>query len=53
MYDPFGTTDPSKLAALDPAFSTVVALNGAFDINDPMSPFGFGARQQMRNADIQ
>jgi len=27
-------------------------FNGAFDINDLMGQFGFGARQQMRNQDI-
>lgn len=49
MYDQFGTTDPQQHGPRDFNFRSGP---GGFDINDIMSQFGFGARQQMRNRDI-
>ena len=51
MYDQFGTTDPQQAGFRSQHFNGG-GFNGAFDINDLMSQFGFGARQQMRNSDI-
>lgn len=48
MYDQYGTADPSQ-AQNNYNFRTGPQ---GFDINDIMSQFGFGARQQMRNRDI-
>jgi DnaJ-class molecular chaperone len=52
MYDQFGTTDPQQAGGFRSQHFHGGGFNGAFDINDLMSQFGFGARQQMRNADI-
>jgi curved DNA-binding protein len=52
MYDQFGTTDPQQAGGFRSQHFNNGGFNGAFDINDLMGQFGFGARQQMRNRDI-
>ena len=51
MYDQYGTTDPQQAGFRSQHFNGG-GFAGGFDINDLMSQFGFGARQQMRNSDI-
>ena len=48
MYDQYGTADPQQQGYREYNFRA----GHPFDINDIMSQFGFGARQQMRNRDI-
>lgn len=50
MYDQYGTADPQQQQG--PRNFHFHSGPGGFDINDIMSQFGFGARQQMRNRDI-
>ena len=52
MYDQYGTTDPQQAGGFRSQHFNGGGFNGAFDINDLMGQFGFGARQQMRNNDI-
>ena len=52
MYDQFGTTDPQQAGGFTSQHFNGGGFNGAFDINDLMRQFGFGARQQMKNQDI-
>jgi len=52
MYDQYGTTDPQQAGGFRSQHFNNGGFNGGFDINDLMGQFGFGARQQMRNADI-